>query len=132
MPASPAGAGTGRGEAVVCASGSLALAAIETFVHLGEDALHIEFVHFRIEIPEPVAIQRCRRPPPGWRAEPPEEPSMRYGSRWLQQGRTAVLEVPSAIVPSEMNYLLNRVHPDFRRIRIGRPLSFVFDPRMWR
>lgn len=120
------------GEAVVYASASLALVAIETFVHLGDDALHIEFVHFRIEIPDAVAIQRCRRPPAGWRAEPPEEASMRYGSRWLRQGRTAVLEVPSAIVPSEMNYLLNRAHPDFRRIRVGRPLPFVFDPRMWK
>jgi RES domain-containing protein len=120
------------GEAVVYASASLALAAIETFVHLGEDALHIEFVHFRIEIPDSVAIQRSRRPPPGWRAEPPEDASMRYGSTWLRRARTAVLEVPSAIVPSEMNYLLDPAHPDSRRIRVGRPLSFLFDPRMWK
>ncbi len=120
------------GEAVVYASASLALAAIETVVHLGDDALHIQFVHFRIEIPDSVVIQRGRRPPPGWRAEPPEEASMRYGSRWRRQARTAVLEVPSAIVPSEMNYLLNPAHPDFRRIRVGRPLPFVFDPRMWK
>ena len=120
------------GEVVVCASASLALAAIETFVHLGEDALHIEFVHLRIEIPESVAIQRRRRPPPGWRAEPPQELSMRYGSLWLRQGRSAVLEVPSAIVPTEMNYLLNPAHADFRRIKVGRPLPFLFDPRMWK
>ncbi len=120
------------GDAVVYASASLALAAIETFIHLGDDALHIKFVHFRIEIPDAVAVRRCRRPPPGWRAEPPDEASMRYGSRWLHQGRTAVLEVPSAVVPSEMNYLLNPSHPDFRRIRPGRPLPFVFDPRMWK
>ncbi len=120
------------GEAVVYASASLALAAIETFVHLGDDALHIEFVRFRIGIPDSVAIQRGRRLPPGWRAEPPEEASMRYGSRWLRQARTAVLEVPSAIVPSEMNYLLNPAHSDFRLVRVGRPLPFVFDPRLWK
>lgn len=120
------------GEAVVYASASLALAAIETFVHLGEDALHIGFVHFRIEIPDEVGIRHCRRPPPVWRAEPPQESGMRYGSRWLRQGRTAVLEVPSAIVPSEMSYLLNPAHPDFRRIRVGRPLPFLFDLWMWR
>jgi len=118
------------GDAVVYASASLALAAIETFVHLGDDALHIRFVHFRIEMPDAVAVQRCRRPPPGWRAEPPDEASMRYGSTWLRRARTAVLEVPSAIVPPEKNYLLNPRHPEFRRIRIGRPLPLVFDPRM--
>ena len=120
------------GDAVVYASASLALAAIETFVHLGDDALHIRFVHFRIEMPDAVAVQRCRRPPPGWRAEPPDEASMRYGSTWLRRARTAVLEVPSAIVPPEKNYLLNPRHPEFRRIRIGRPLPLVFDPRMWK
>ena len=120
------------GEAVVYASASLALAAIETFVHLGEDGLHIAFVSFRIEIPDSVQVQRCRRPPADWRSEPPQEPSMLYGSNWIRRGRTAVLDVPSAIVPSESNYLLNPHHPDFRQIRIGRPRPFVFDPRMWK
>lgn len=120
------------GDAVVYASASLALAAMETFVHLGDDALGIKFVCFRIEIPDGVTVLRCRRPPAGWRSEPPHEASMRYGSRWLRQARSAVLEVPSAVVPSETNYLLNPNHPDFRRIRIGRPLPFMFDPRMWK
>lgn len=120
------------GEAVVYTSASLALAAIETFIHLGEAGLHIRFVYFRVEIPEEAPMQRCRRPPPGWRAEPPGAPSVRYGSRWVRAARTAVLEVPSVIIPSEKNYLLNPRHPDFARLRIGRPAPFVFDPRMWK
>lgn len=114
------------------ASASLALAAIETFVHLGEDAVHIRFVYFRIDIPDAVTLERCRRLPTRWRAEPPEEPSMRYGSAWVRRGRTAVLEVPSVIVPSEKNYLLNPDHPNFARLRVGRPTRFVFDPRLWK
>ena len=120
------------GDTAVYASASLALAAIETFVHVGEDGLHIPFVSFRVEIPDTVQVQQCRQPPAGWRAEPPQEPSMRYGSAWLRRGRTAVLEVPSAIVPSESNYLLNPQHPDFSKIRIGRARPFAFDPRMWK
>jgi RES domain-containing protein len=115
------------GDLVVYTSASLALAAIETFVHLGEDGLQIRFVYFRVGIPEDLPIQLCRRPPPGWRAEPPHEASMRYGSGWERRGRTAVLEVPSGIGPSEKNYLLNPRHLDFARIRIGRPMPFVFD-----
>ena len=120
------------GDAVVYASASLALAAIETFVHLGEDAVHLRFVSFRIDIPDDVPVARCRRPPQRWRAEPPEEPSMRYGSNWVRRGRTAVLEVPSVFVPSERNFLLNPAHPDFARLRMSRPTAFVFDPRMWK
>jgi RES domain-containing protein len=120
------------GDAVVYASASLALAAIETFVHLGEDALHMAFVSFRIDIPDAVKVQHCRRPPAGWRDEPPQESSMGYGSAWLRRGDTAVLEVPSAIVPSESSYLLNPLHPDFRDLRVGRARPFAFDPRMWK
>lgn len=117
---------------MIYTSGSLALAAIETFVHLGDDALDVRFVYLTAAIPDDLAIERCARPPRGWRAEPPEAPGMRYGAAWLRAERAAVLEVPSAIIPSERNYLLNPRHPDFRRIRIGRALSFVFDPRMWK
>jgi RES domain-containing protein len=120
------------GDAAVYTSDSLALAAIETSVHLGEDGLHIRFVYYKVEIPDDLRLERCRRPPRGWRAEPPLDASMRYGSSWIRRGRTAVLDVPSVIVPSERNYLLSPRHPDFARIRVGRPDTFVFDPRMWK
>ena len=120
------------GGTVVYASSTLALAALETFVHLGEEGLGIAFVYFRIEIPDSVSIARCDRAPRGWRAEPPGEPSMRYGSDWLRESRSAVLDVPSAIVQVERNLLLNPRHPDFAKLIISRPKAFTFDPRMWK
>ncbi len=101
-------------------------------MHFGDDGMHIEFVCFRVEIPDDIAVQHCRRPPADWRAEPPQQASMRCGSNWLRRQRTAALDVPSAIVPSECNYLLNPKHPEFQRTRIGRPRPFAFDPRMWK
>jgi RES domain-containing protein len=41
-----------------------------------------------------------------------------------------VLAVPSAIIPSETNYLLNPRHPTFRTTRVRRPQPFSFDPRL--
>jgi RES domain-containing protein len=120
------------GHAMVYASSTLALAAMETFVHLGEEGLSIPFVYFRIEIPDSVAVARCERPPRGWRAEPPGEASMRYGTAWLREGRAAVLDVPSAIVQEERNLLFNPHHLDFAKLVIGRPKAFAFDPRMWK
>jgi RES domain-containing protein len=120
------------GGVMVYTSSSLALAAMETFVHLGEEGLALRLVYFRIEIPDEIAIERCARPPSHWRQEPPAMPSMRYGSNWLRRGGSAVLEVPSAIVPIETNYLLNPQHSDFAKIQIGRPTPFAFDSRMWK
>ncbi|MCS6921414.1 MAG: RES family NAD+ phosphorylase [Elioraea sp.] len=119
------------GDRAIYASSSLALAAMETFVHFGEDGLHIRFVYFRIKIPDTVPVRRCPRPPQGWQTEPPGEASMRFGSAWLRSGRGAVLQVPSAIIPTEWNFVFNPVHPDFAKLRIGRPRPFSFDSRMW-
>ncbi|MBI2497892.1 MAG: RES domain-containing protein, partial [Opitutae bacterium] len=40
------------------------------------------------------------------------------------------LRVPSVVVPGEFNYLLNPAHPDFKRVKIGKPEPFSFDPRL--
>lgn len=44
-----------------------------------------------------------------------------FGTEWARERGSAVLAVPSAVIPAETNYLLNPLHPDFRRIKIGRP-----------
>jgi RES domain-containing protein len=41
-----------------------------------------------------------------------------------------VLEVPSVIIPGEVNYLLNPAHPHFRKIVIRKAEPFAFDPRL--
>jgi RES domain-containing protein len=43
-----------------------------------------------------------------------------------------VLAVPSAVIPQELNYLLNPLHSDFKRIRVGHSEAFRFDPRLRR
>jgi hypothetical protein len=33
-------------------------------------------------------------------------------------------------IPSENNFVLNPLHPDFRKTRISRPSPFALDPRL--
>lgn len=56
--------------------------------------------------------------------------ALSIGAHWIAERRTVVLEVPSAIIPSERNYLLNPAHPDFSGVQFGRPQSFSFDSRL--
>ena len=63
---------------------------------------------------------------------PPPEDLAEIGTRWIQARNTLVLAVPSAIIPRELNYLLNPLHPRFKRIRVGPPEPFFFDPRLWK
>lgn len=51
------------------------------------------------------------------------------GTDWANELTTAVLSVPSAVIPRERNYILNPAHPDFARIQFSSPESFYFDER---
>lgn len=118
------------GQRVVYCSSTLALAALETFVHLGEEGRPLAFVSIAIGVPAAVRTERISQPPPGWRDEPPTRASMEVGARWLAESRTAALYVPSVLIPAEENVILNPEHPDFARLRLGEPQPFSFDPRL--
>ena len=121
------------GTAIVYASATLALAALEVFVHVSPFDAPLDLVAVWADIPDEVAITRLRPRdlPADWRRHPPPEPLAALGTQWVRRGRTAVMAVPSAVIPQELNYLLNPGHPEFRRIRIGRPAPFHFDERLW-
>jgi RES domain-containing protein len=120
------------GQRAVYLSGTLSLAAMETFVHLGEDAARIAYVYFEVAIPDTVAITTLTRSPKGWRNEPPDNASMNAGDQWIKAGKTALLKIPSALIPSETNLILNPLHADCGKLRNGVAQAFHFDPRMWK
>ncbi len=119
-----------RGVPVVYASGSQALAALEILVHLNPQ-IPLAYVAFRIEFEEMlIEKMKVRKLPPTWIAEPPDLSSKAIGDAWVRQTRTAVLQVPSALIPDEPNDLFNPAHPDYKNIIIDRPRPFSFDPRL--
>jgi len=69
---------------------------------------------------------------PGWDATPPDV-SVRFGSDWARERRSVALRVPSVVIPSEPNYVLNPEHPDFgHAVIIGPAQRFTFDQRLIR
>jgi RES domain-containing protein len=121
-----------RGTRVVYSSESRALAAVEQLVHLHRNRLPPHFVCFAVDIPSDLAIPSVRVEdlPAGWRRHPGPVELQDLGTGWVHDLRTACLEVPSAVVPGEKNFLLNPLHRDFRRLEIGDPEAFDFDPRL--
>jgi RES domain-containing protein len=123
------------GQAVVYTAGSRALAILEAFAHLGRVKPR-DFVIRKASIPDDVRIL--------YPSEHPAKPdgfawaltdatvSRRLGSQWLKHLETAVLAVPSALVPQEHNFLINPAHPDFTRIVLSPPEQYEFDDRMWK
>ena len=119
---------------MVYCSDSEALAALETFIHLQEDAKHIKFISIKIEIPPALIldVESIKVLPKQWRKQPPGEGTKKTGSDWIKSAKSAVLSVPSAIITSSRNYLLNPNHSDFKKIKVEKPQTFSFDTRLWK
>lgn len=124
---------TPKGIAAVYASATLSLAALERFVHTDPDLEPTDLVAVLVEVDDTIPIQSVDldRLPADWRQYPAPDALGRLGEEWFTAARTVILAVPSAVIPHEWNYVLNPEHADFRRVVIGRPEPFSFDPRMW-
>ena len=119
------------GTAVVYTAESLALAELEILVNLPSERLLETYVAFRLGI-EAALVEALPpdRLPVDWRREPAPQSVKRIGDAWVRSGRSMVLRVPSAVVPSESNYLINPSHPDFERLEIAGPIDPLIDSRL--
>jgi RES domain-containing protein len=119
------------GTRMVYTAGSTSLAVLEMLVHLNHSALLSSYVLFAVRFDEALVTRLAPADlPAGWRDFPASAALNRLGDRWAAGGASAVLEVPSAIVERERNFLLNPRHPDFPRIAVDPPVPFHFDPRL--
>ncbi len=117
-----------EGTSVVYTSGSKALAALESLVHLNPPVI-FKYVAIPIEFDDAL-VEKAAALPADWTEEPPPPATKDIGDLWVRGMRSAVLQLPSVIIPEEPNYLLNPAHPDFKKIGIGKPEPFTFDPRL--
>ena len=114
-----------KGTSMVYTSGSLALASIEMLVNLPRPKLLENFVRIPARIPSRLIVDLTDdRLPSDWSSRPVAPTTRTVGDRCVKQKTSAVLKVPSVVIPEEYNYLINPSHPDFEKITIGPPNSY--------
>lgn len=106
------------GTSVVYTSESIALATLELYVHLDRDVNLKKYSVFPVEFPAEF-VKELASLPEGWNHDPISPSSMEAGDLWARENSAPVLKVPSVIVPSEYNYILNPHHPDFQNIKLS-------------
>lgn len=117
------------GTRVVYLAASTSLAALEVLVHAESYAELPEYRAFPVEFDSALAIDLPALPP-DWQQSPAPNSTKSLGSQWATGGQSALLRVPSAVVPWEHNYVLNVQHPDHAKVKVGEPRPFTFDPRL--
>ncbi len=119
------------GCATVYVSGNKSLAVLEVLVHLDVGRPLPRLVAFSFDVDARFIDQlEPTRLPRYWRASRGFLATQQLGDDWLASGRNLALAVPSVIVPEEVNYLLNPAHPAFGRLKFGRAIPFLLDPRL--
>lgn len=122
------------GRPVVYSASSVALACLETVVHLNAAGLPLNRFLVRIEVPDELwQARRTLTPadlPVGWSAFPEGKVSLDIGDGWLQDALTALLAVPSVIVPEEFNVLINPLHPQAAGIHAAKVRPWFYDQRL--
>lgn len=118
---------------IYCAS-SVALACLETVVHSNSGSLPLNRYRVRIDVPDDVwhaaTTLTADTALVGWDALPAGKVSLDLGDRWLSSGKSALLLVPSVIVPEEFNALVNPLHPDAARLTSTKLRKWLFDSRI--
>ena len=113
------------------ASEHQATAELEWLVHLEAtpDVFPRTIPFSEIDVPDDVATENVDEAAllAGWHGDVAQ--TQRIGDAWLESGRTALLFVPSAVVPAR-NVLLNPAHRDAGRIRVTRTFDFPLDSRL--
>ncbi len=119
------------GSRVAYASDSIALAALEVLVHLQSTAVLQAYSLVSVSFPDrSVEVMEASLLSSRWRRFPSPPENQAIGDQWVGRGESLILRVPSAIIPAAANYLINPLHIEFRRVVIGRPERFAFDPRL--
>lgn len=118
------------GQAVLYTAPTIAMAVLETAAHIDDGGLPLNRYLVRIEVPartwtarqelDPAAL------PPSWNAIPAGATSAQLGSQWIKSMASAILLVPSVIVPEERAALINPAHPDASKIKasVVRPFEY--------
>lgn len=119
------------GVPVVYAAGHRSLAMLEILVHFRGSSPLPGYVTYPLRFSqsqvESISLSTL---PSGWDTEPVSVVSMSIGDAWVKAAAKPVLAVPSAVVPQEINFVLNPNHPAFASIVIAEPSPCRFDPRL--
>ncbi|MCA9407661.1 MAG: RES domain-containing protein [Candidatus Omnitrophica bacterium] len=116
------------GHPAIYTADNLALAVHEIGETFTQQSWKLKFRYLSILIPKRVKIEKIssRDLPKNWYQDSMSIETMNYGTKWLISKQSLVLAVPSAILPEEMNYIINPKHDDFKKLVFSKPRNLIY------
>ncbi|MES2863129.1 MAG: RES family NAD+ phosphorylase [Bacteroidota bacterium] len=118
---------------VIYTAENCSLACLENLVHRNGFGSDSDYSLLTISFPDSVQMLEVdsKDLPKGWNdiTEKGHLICRTIGDNWIRNQQSAILLVPSAIIPNERNVLINPNHPDFKKIKFSTQ-PFTFDKRL--
>lgn len=119
-----------KGVRALYTSGSVSLAILEIIANLSVEQINTGLYLAELDFPDHLPISPIEQLPANWNEHPHNAETVKYGSQFLK-GNGLCLKTPSAIVPTEYNYILNPLHEDFLKIRLLDIRPILIDHRIF-
>jgi RES domain-containing protein len=120
-----------KGVRILYTSQSLSLAALEVIANTSGNHLNINLYCVELELPDELVPIKVAELPPNWNTFPYNGDTVQLGNEFIKQGDLC-LKVPSAIIPTEFNYLLNPLHDDFMKLKLLDARPLILDQRLFK
>ncbi|HEX8561934.1 MAG TPA: RES domain-containing protein [Flavobacterium sp.] len=119
-----------KGTAVLYTGESIEIALLENVVH-APPMIIPELDILTLDIPEDSILElKISDLPINWQNYPAPTILSEIGKEWIDKGVAVALKVPSCIIPSSNNYILNCQHRHYSKVRVVNHTAFYFDPRL--
>lgn len=129
-----------KGVPVVYCAETRALAVTEIIAYTPPGLIPEGYVLNIIEVPEENSSEESpsycslapETLPENWKKYPHGKETKQLGDALLKERKCLLIQVPSALVSGEFNYLLNPQHPNFSQVKVLEVLPFNFNERLFK
>jgi RES domain-containing protein len=111
------------------ASSRRSLAMLEILVHWQRPVPPPDYVVVVLYVPDSMARPFVPYMTDEWQDD--QQWTRETGDTWLSEAKTLLMRVPSVVVPSEYNFLINPGHPDAESLKVISIEPFNFDSRLF-
>ena len=119
-----------KGTPVLYTGENIEIALLETIVHV-PPLLVPDLVLLTLEIPDHSVTEiELSKLPKNWKAYPAPSILSEIAEAWVNERKTIALKVPSCIIHSSHNFILNCNHPDYSQVKLIDQQDFAFDIRL--
>jgi RES domain-containing protein len=123
-----------KGVEMIYTATNRSLAMAEVAVHFSLATMPVDYMMITVNIPDDVSIEsvKVKALPAGWQTFPHPKSTKLIGDKFVQDGNSCLLRVPSSVTKGDFNILINPHHQEFKSIKIIETEPFPFDDRLFK